>query len=44
MFDTVFHPEGIEGQLTPPQASQADAYAERWLPSARRECPDRILI
>jgi hypothetical protein len=44
MFDTVFHAEGIEVLLTPRQASRANAYPERWVRTARRECLDRILI
>jgi len=33
--------EGIEVPRSPPQAN---AYAERWVRTARRECLDRILI
>jgi len=43
-FDAIFRSEGIEIVRTPLQAPNANAYAERWVGSARRECLDRLLI
>lgn len=43
-FDAIFRSEGIEIVRTPIQAPNANAYAERWVGSARRECLDRLLI
>jgi transposase InsO family protein len=43
-FDAVFTGAGIDAVRTPPQCPQANAIAERWVGTARRECTDRLLI
>ncbi len=43
-FNTVFESEGIETVLTPYRCPRANAFAERWIRSAREECLDRLLI
>lgn len=43
-FDDVFASAGARVVRTPPQAPRANAFAERWVGTARRECLDRLLV
>jgi putative transposase len=43
-FNEVFRSEGMRMIRTPIRAPNANAYAERWVGTLRRECLDRILI
>ncbi len=42
--DHVFQSQGIAVICTPVRAPNANAHAERWVGSVRRECLDRLLI
>jgi putative transposase len=44
VFDDVWRSTGTEIIRTPVQAPNANAYAERWVGTVRRECLDQLLI
>jgi transposase InsO family protein len=43
-FDEVFRAEGIRTIRTPIEAPKANAFAERWVRTARNDCTDQILV
>ena len=43
-FDDVFRSEEAEVVLTPVQAPNANAFAERWIGTVRAECLDWLLM
>ncbi|WP_438453281.1 integrase core domain-containing protein [Streptomyces asiaticus] len=43
-FDTVFAGNGTAAIPAPPQSPRSNAFAERWIRTARTECTDRLLI
>jgi putative transposase len=44
VFDDVWRSTGAEVTFTPVGAPNANAYAERWVGTVRRECLDQLLL
>jgi len=44
VFDAVVAADGIQVITTPVQAPNANALAERWVPTVRQECLDWLLV
>jgi transposase InsO family protein len=44
VFDDVWRSTGVEAICTPVRAPNANAVAERWVGTVRRECLDQLLI
>jgi hypothetical protein len=43
-FDEVFRSEGVRVIRTPVRAPNANAYAERWVRTARADCLDHLVM
>jgi transposase InsO family protein len=43
-FDAVLAGVGIQVLLSPPRSPKANAFAERWVGTVRRECTNRLLV
>lgn len=44
VFNAIFETEGIDIIKTPVRAPKANAFAERWIRSAREQCLDRFIV
>ncbi|WP_256726018.1 transposase [Streptomyces sp. IMTB 2501] len=43
-FDAVLADAGVQALLSPPRSPKANAFAERWVGTVRRESTDRLLV
>jgi transposase InsO family protein len=43
-FDAIFHDAGIQALKLPPQSPNLNAFAERWVRSAKEECLDQLIL